>query len=60
VSELREALGHHEQLRLEEYWEAVDVEVNDLLAVNLEVVNLEVVDQEACAMKLRLYSLVKW
>ena len=51
----------HDQSRLEDYLEAVDLEAIDLKAVNLEAVNLqgvnleavnlESVDREACAMK---------
>ena len=50
-SEPRDALGGHDQSRLEEYLEAVDSEVIDLKAVNVEAVNLEAVDREACAME---------
>jgi len=51
LSELRDALGGHDQSRLEEYLEAVDLEVIDLKAVHLEAVNLEAVDWVACAME---------
>jgi len=49
-------VGGHNQSRLEEYLEVVDLEVIDLKAANLEAVkleafNLEVVDPEACAME---------
>ena len=49
-SEHRDALGGYDPSRLEEYLEAVDLEVSNLKAVNLEAVNLEAVDREACAM----------
>jgi len=50
-SELRDALRGHDQSRLEEYLEAVDLEEIDPKAVNLEVVNPEEVDRKAFAME---------
>ena len=52
---LGDTLGGHDQSRLEEYMEAVDLEAIHLKAVNLEAVNQEAVnleaeDWEACAM----------
>jgi len=46
LSVLGDTLGGHDQSRLEEYLESVDLE-----AIDLRGVNLEAVDQEACAME---------
>ena len=46
-----DTLGGHDRSSLEEYLEAVGLEVIDQKAVNLEAVKLEAVDREACAME---------
>jgi len=58
LSELNDPLGGHDRSRLEEYLEAVDLEVIDLKAVYLEVENLEAVYRDACAMEAMTLSLV--
>lgn len=52
---LGDILEGHDQSQLEEYLEAVDLDVIDLIAVNLQAVNLDAVnpdavDWKACAM----------
>jgi len=46
LSKLGDTHGGHDQTRLEEYFEAVDLEMIDHQAINLEAVNLETVNQE--------------